>query len=172
MRIQKKPKGRPKKHGIMNSSVDKEGTAMTRRLRYGKGKSALEFDGTQRALMLETLNSAEPILMAILRAETERMKKEAEQAWPVRMSKYGESKGSKDRFTTGFRILPPSTVQAFVENSAPYAWAIRSGRGSKTPVTEGRRVAEELLWKPAKKNVKRITVEIAKRTVRRLKRVK
>ena len=110
--------------------------------------------------------------MAILRAETERLKKDAQQQWPIRMEKYGDSKGSRCQFSTGFRILPPSTVQAFVENSAPYAWAIRSGRGSKTSVREGRRVADELLWKPAKENAKKITVEIAKKTIRRLKKVK
>jgi len=143
---------------------------MTRRLKYGKGKSSIEFSGGQRDMIMEHLRSAEPILMAILSAETERLKEEAQKAWPVRMSKYGESQYSRNKFSTGFRILPPSTVQAFVENTAPYAWAIRAGRGSKTSVSEGRRVADELLWKPAKKNARKITVEIAKRTVRQLYR--
>jgi hypothetical protein len=69
-------------------------------------------------------------------------------------------------------VIPPSSIEAFVTNTAEYAWAIRVGRESKTSVPKGRKLADELLWKPAKKNADRIVLEIAKRTVRQLKKVK
>ncbi len=141
-------------------------------VKYGKGKSSLEFTGTQRALILETLRSAEPIMMLILKTEIEDLKKHSERNWLVRQKKYGKSQGSKDKHITGIRVIPPSSIEAFVTNTAEYAWAIRVGRESKTSVPKGRKLADELLWKPAKKNADRIVLEIAKRTVRQLKKVK
>lgn len=143
-----------------------------KRLKYGKGKSAIEIEGTQRALMMETLRSAEPIIMLILETEINDLKEQSERGWLVRQKKYGRSKGSKDKHTTGIRIIPPSSIEAFVANMAEYAWAIRVGQDSKTSIPKGRKIADELLWKPAKKNADRIVLEIAKRTVRQLKKVK
>lgn len=141
-------------------------------LKYGKGKSSIEIAGTQRDLIMSTLRKAEPIVMWILDAETQKLKEDSERGWLVRQSKYGRSEDSKGKHRTGLRVIPPSTIEAFVENTAEYAWAIRVGRDSKTSIPKGRKIADELLWKPAKKNADRIVMEIAKRTVRELKKVK
>ena len=141
-------------------------------VKYGKGKSAIEFSGTQRRLIMENLKKAEPIIMLILETEIEDLKENSERNWLVRQEKYGKSQGSKDKHRTGIRVIPPSTIEAFVTNTAEYAWAIRVGRESKTSVPKGRKLADELLWKPAKKNADRIVLEIAKQTVRQLKKVK
>lgn len=143
-----------------------------KRLKYGKGKSSIEIEGTQRRLIMETLRSAEPIIMLILETEVEDLKEQSEKGWLVRQPKFGESKDSKGKHTTGIRIIPPTSIEAFVANTAEYAWAIRVGQNSKTSIPKGRKIADELLWKPAKKNADRIVMEIAKRTVRQLKKVK
>ena len=127
-------------------------------VKYGKGKSAIEFSGTQRRLIMENLKKAEPIIMLILETEIEDLKENSERNWLVRQEKYGKSQRSKDKHRTGIRVIPPS--------------AIRVGRESKTSVPKGRKLADELLWKPAKKNADRIVLEIAKQTVRQLKKVK
>lgn len=142
-----------------------------KRLKYGKGKSSIEIEGTQRRLIMETLRSAEPIIMLILESEVEHLKEQSEKRWLVRQPKFGKSENSKGKHQTGVRVIPPTSIEAFVENTAEYAWAIRVGQDSKTSIPKGRKIADELLWKPARKNAERIVLEIAKRTVRQLKKV-
>ncbi len=139
-------------------------------LKFGQGKSTVTISGEQAKLITAHLKTAEPIIMSVLEKEVEKLAKNSESKWPVRMKKYGRSQNSKGKHITGFRIIPPSTVSAFVENRAPYAWAIRSGAGSETPVTEGQRVADVLLWQPAKKNVNNVLKSIVQKTISELRR--
>lgn len=64
-------------------------------VKYGKGKSAIEFSGTQRRLILETLRSAEPIIMLILESEIEDLKEHSERNWLVRQKKIWKKSGFK-----------------------------------------------------------------------------
>lgn len=142
-----------------------------KRVKIGQGKATIEFDDTVRQLVLETLRQAEPIMMMILETEVENLKNHSEKNWLVRQKKYGRSKNSKGQHETGVRIIPPSTIQAFVSNTAPYAYAIRVSPTSDSSLPVGKRLADLVLWTPAKKNIDRITLEIAKQTARALKKV-
>ena len=141
------------------------------KLKYGKGRSSIEIDGLQKEIFLATIRAADPVIIQVLEETTAKLKKQSEEQWLIRLPKYGESKGSKNKHRTGLRIIPPHTIEAFVENFAPYAWAIRIGRQSKTNLREGKRLAQEVLWGPAKKDVKKVVEEIAKQTIKRIQKL-
>jgi len=141
------------------------------KLKYGKGRGSIEIDGIQMDLILKTIRQAEPTIISILEQETEKLAKDSEDKWLVRQKKYGESKGSKYKHSTGLRIIPPYTIQAFVENTAEYAWAIKIGRESSTNLREGQRLADKVLWTPARKRVDKILQEIAIQTVKNLRKI-
>jgi hypothetical protein len=141
------------------------------KLKYGKGKSSIEIDGLQKEIFLATIRAADPVIIKVLEETTAKLKKQSEEAWLIRLPKYGESQGSKNKHRTGLRIIPPYTVEAFVENYAPYAWAIRVGRQSKSNLREGKRLAQAVLWSPAKKNAQKVVEEIAKQTIKRIKKL-
>ena len=77
------------------------------------------------------------------------------------------SQHSIDRFRTSIIISPSGDVKASVSNDAPYAWIIKMGIDSRTrggaPIflPLGTRVSNELLWKPAKKEAKKIAEVVA-----------
>jgi len=144
---------------------------MAKVLKYGKGRGSIEIDGLQRDLILETLKKAEPIILSVLEDETEKLAKSSEDNWLVRQSKYGQSKGSKFAHRTGIRILPPYTIEAFVENTAEYAWAIKIGAESETNLRRGQRLADKVLWSPAKQQADKILQRIAMETIKNLRRL-
>jgi hypothetical protein len=77
------------------------------------------------------------------------------------------SQHSIDRFRTNIIISPNGQVTASVSNDAPYAWSIKMGIDSRTrggsPIflPLGSRISNELLWKPAKKEAKKIADVVA-----------
>ena len=91
----------------------------------------------------------------------------AKQQWPVR--KKGRSRGSKNKLRKGIRITSTGQLSAYLENTAEYAWAIKVGVDTDTYLPLGKRVADELLWRPAKKQTKPIMDAVAKDIVKRLK---
>tara|TARA_R110000868_G_scaffold189732_2_gene433267 strand:+ start:4027 stop:4539 length:513 start_codon:yes stop_codon:yes gene_type:complete len=141
---------------------------MSKTIRYGKGRGSVEILGKDRDMFYQIIKDADPIIVRVLEETTERLAKQSEQQWFIRQAKYGESKGSKYMHRTGIRIIPPNTIEAFVENTAPYAWAIRVGRESSTNIRQGKRLADAVLWSPAKASVDKILKEIAEKTVKRI----
>ena len=144
---------------------------MSKVLRYGKGRGSIEIDGSQRELILGTIRAADPSIVKVLEQTTEQLAKDSEERWLVRQPKYGASKGSKGQHKTGLRIIPPYTVEAFVENTAEYAWAIKVGPDSATNIRQGRRLAGVVLWDPARRGAQKVVEAIAKETVKRLRKI-
>lgn len=78
-----------------------------------------------------------------------------------------KSKRSIDKFKTSITISPSGMVDASVSNMAEYAWAIKMGLDSKTSggspifLPLGSRISNELLWKPAKKQARKIAAVVA-----------
>ena len=142
------------------------------RIKYGHGKGSIEMTGVQKDLIESTIRSAEPIMSTILKSVVEEIANNAEKNWLVRQRKFGRSKDSKGQISTGFRVIPPNTIEAFVENTAEYAWAIKVGGTSETNIPEGRRLADVLLWTPARKQANNIVWEIARKTVRNIRKIK
>jgi hypothetical protein len=144
---------------------------MSKVLRYGKGRGLIEIDGSQRDLILGTIRAADPSIVKVLEQTTEELAKKSEERWLVRQPKYGESKGSKRLHKTGLRIIPPYTIEAFVENTAEYAWAIKVGPTSTTNIRQGRRLANVVLWSPARRGTQKVIEAIANETVKRLRKI-
>lgn len=142
---------------------------MARTIRYGKGIASIEMDSTQRDLIMATLKSAEPSVIKVLEDVTEKLAQQSEKRWLIRQPKYGDSKGSKFKHSIGLRIIPPYTIEAFVENTAPYAWAIKVGRDSTSNLREGKRLADVVLWTPARKGAQKVAEQIASETIKRIK---
>lgn len=141
-------------------------------LRYGKGKGSVEITGADRDMYLDIIRAADPIVVKVLEDTTKKLAQDSEKQWLVRQAKYGESKGSRFMHRTGIRIRPPSTIEAFVENTAPYAYAIRVGRDSDTNIRQGKRLADVVLWSPAQKSVQKVLQQIADATVKRIRGMK
>lgn len=137
-------------------------------LKFYKGSSAIIIDPDFAKIVQKSLE-ADSEIVKVLREEMEDIKRSAEKNWPVRMKKYGKSKNSREKFQLGFRIIPPNTIHAFLENTAAYAWAIRAGKGSKTTVREGLRVSDVLLVRPLKKRAKNITEKTANEFIRKVR---
>lgn len=141
-------------------------------IRYGKGRGSVELSGELKAMVQDILKEAAPAAKEALDAELGAIASQARRRWPVRQEKYGQSQDSRGRIETGIRIIPPATIEGYIANSAPYAWAIKSGRDSKTPVPRGLRVADELLWKPVRRRSKAIADRIADGLMQTAKRAK
>lgn len=141
------------------------------KLKYGKGRGSIEIDGLQKDLFLQTIRQAEPTIIKVLEDTTAELAKASERDWIVRNPKYGKSKGSKYMHSTGLRIIPPYTIEAFVENTAEYAWAIKVGRESTSNLREGKRLANEVLWSPAKKQSQNVVQKIADETVKKMRKL-
>jgi len=138
-------------------------------LRYGKGKGSIEITGAARDMYLDIIRSADSIVVKVLEDTTKKLAQDSEKQWLTRQPKYGASQGSRFMHRTGIRIIPPHTIEAFVENTAPYAYAIRVGRESSTNIRQGRRLADVVLWSPAQKSVQKVLQQIADATVKRIK---
>tara|TARA_Y100000004_G_scaffold161242_1_gene189199 strand:+ start:134 stop:628 length:495 start_codon:yes stop_codon:yes gene_type:complete len=153
---------------------------MARRIRYGKGKASIEITGPQRELFEQALREVAGETMRVLEEEIDTRMKEAKENWIVRYGKpvtnkagvttikKQESKRSVDKFTNGIRIVQGGkAIEGFFRNDAPYAFAIKPASyskrddGSASTVAEGKNLANETMWKPAKKNVNKLVKKMA-----------
>ena len=139
------------------------------RLRYGKGIGSFEFDKEMSDVITKSLES-ESQIVRVLKKEVEALAKSSESQWLIRQPKYGRSKGSKQKHRVGMRIIPPYTIEAFVENYAEYAWAIKVGRESESNIRQGKRLAAEVLWNPAKKGAEKVAKQTADQMIKKIKR--
>lgn len=142
---------------------------MARTIRYGKGRASIEMDSTQRDLIMSTIKSAEPAIVKVLEDVTDELAKKSEERWLIRQPRYGDSQGSKYMHEVGLRVIPPFTIEAYVRNTAPYAWAIKVGRQSSSNIREGKRLADVVLWQPARRGAKKVVERIADETIKRIK---
>ena len=107
----------------------------------------------------KTMAKINPITKKEIEKEIKSISTRAKSAWPIRQEKYGRSLKSRDKIQVS--MGGNQTVIGQIKNAAPYAWAIKAGKNSKTTVAPGRRIAEELLFKPAKNSAKKIGAKIA-----------
>ena len=164
---------------------------MAKRLRYGKGKASIEIDGTLKEMLEKALREVAPLTMAIIEAELEERVKHAKQNWIVRGNKpvqnrngtwrtvKQESKRSIDKFSHGIRIVDGGkAIEGFFRNQAPYAYAIRVATyskkedGTKPNVPQGRRIAEEAMWKPSKAGVPKLVKKLTDAYLKEQKKVR
>jgi len=143
---------------------------MSKVLRYGRGRGSIEVGSSQRDMIMDIVRKSDPIIVKVLEDRTEELSKNSERGWLIRQNKYGKSEGSKYKHRTGLRIIPPYTIQAFVENYSQYAWAIRVGPTSDTNLRQGRRLAEAVLWSPARRGAQKVVETIANEMVKQMRK--
>lgn len=79
-----------------------------------------------------------------------------------RIRKQPPSKRSIDKFKIGQRINQAGEIEVFLENTAPYAWAIKAGidsrgdNGKEIQKKVKKRIANELMVKPLRKNTNKL----------------
>ena len=78
------------------------------------------------------------------------------------------SENSKGKLTRHFTIQGDELIIE-IRNSAPYAWAIRAGKGSTGNTPYRKRVANELLWRPVRKSADKIAQKLAADLMREIK---
>ena len=121
--------------------------------------------------ILDLLDEIAPSTRKVFEEVTEQLMSHAQSNWPVRKR---NSKGSVNDFERGITVTSDS-VYAYVRNNAQYAWAIKSGVDSvnrdKQPliIPLGRRIAQEVLWSPARKEADRVAEALADDFAKRAK---
>ena len=98
--------------------------------------------------ILKIIDKLIPDFRKTLENEMEIIMDNARKNWLVRAK---DSKGSKDQFKVGVKLKGLKVI-GFVENLAPYAYAIRVGKKSRTNIRKGKRISVELLQKPLQKS--------------------
>ena len=136
---------------------------MGRTIKYGKGRNSVELTGEIRDWVDKAIRAAQPQAIAAIEQALEGVQDHARADWPVRAK---NSKDSRGLIKIGLRVLP-SSVEGFIENRAPYAWAIKAGRRSTTSVQPGKRIAVALIWRPLKAKADGVAKEIARRIKRK-----
>ena len=143
-------------------------------IRYGKGRSSIELTGEIKKFVEQAIRSANPEITEAMEEVLEEVQGKARREWPQRRLRSGalDPKGedSRSQIEIGFRIVPPNTLEGFILNSAPYAWAIKSGERSKTSVPTGKRGADVLLWKPIRTKADKLAKEIANKLLKKARK--
>ena len=134
--------------------------------------------------LVETLLSkALPQTREELNRSIDRIYRNAKNNWLVRQPSFYQrdgvlikrerTKGSIDKLQKGILIEGEDLV-AYVRNNAPYAWAIKIGGKSKnkagalSSIEEGRRLSNELLWKPVQRSADDVAESLANDLMRAL----
>lgn len=79
-----------------------------------------------------------------------------------RIRKQPKSKRSIDKFRMNARIIPSGEIEVFLENYAPYAFAIKAGldskgrQGKEVSKVVGKRIAKELMYSPQNKQKRKV----------------
>lgn len=80
------------------------------------------------------------------------------------------SKRSKDKLYVELAITPNFELIGIVGNKAEYAWAIRVGEDTqKTQLQQGKRLSNELLFKPVKQSSDKIASTLADEITKQIK---
>ena len=84
-----------------------------------------------------------------------------------------------DKFTQGIRIVDGgNAIEGFFRNDAEYAYAIktatysRTDDGARTKLGEGKRVADETMWNPARKAADKLASKLADAYIKEQNKVK
>lgn len=132
---------------------------MARKITTKGDNISLMLKGSGFEYVDKLLDKVAPQTKKLIEKEFEKILDNAKTEWLVREKK---SKHSKEKLKMGIRVNRNFELVATLSNSAPYAWAIKVGENSKdTIVPYGKRIADELLWKPARKITNKIAESMA-----------
>lgn len=132
--------------------------------KFRKGRASAEFSRDLDDFYAGFLDKVAPTARKVIDESLEMIEREARKDWPRR--KRG-SKGSARRFVRGYRVTAQGTIEGYLKNPAPYAWAIKFGEDSENSSGRdiiqpmGKRVAQVLLVSPLRKESRKVVQALA-----------
>jgi len=138
------------------------------------GRASVTMDKDMTAFFLGPLKKIAPNFEKEVQRAFDVIEKEAKEQWPKRQPRKiydkrtrtysfkDESQNSWNKFKRGIRLDSDGNIVVFLQNTAPYSWAIKYGKdpknkdGSRLIEPQGKKAARELLVKPMRKSSKAI----------------
>lgn len=140
---------------------------MAKPIRIKAGGTSIDMSSELSAMTEDIVNKLLPESRKELEAELTRIEREAKDRWLVREK---GSKGSREKLYVELAITPNFELIGIVGNKAEYAWAIKVGKDTQdSRLTEGRRLSNELLFKPVKKSSDKIASTLADEIAKQIK---
>jgi len=140
---------------------------MAKAIKIKAGNASIDMSGELAAITEDLVNKLLPETRRELDKELSRIEKEARDRWLVREE---NSKNSRDKLYVEMAITPNFELIGIVGNKAEYAWAIKvGGDAQKTRLSEGKRLSNELLFKPVKKSSDKIASTLADEITKQIK---
>lgn len=156
--------------------------------KFTAGKASANFSKDLQSFYTGFLDKVAPGARKVIDDTLQEIEQEAQKNWPrrqpiIRRDSEGRvvfkrevSQNSWNRFTRGFRINADGTISGFLENTAPYSWAIKFGvesvnnRGEDIIFPLGKRVGNELMVKPMRKQSKKVVDALADDLMKNVKK--
>lgn len=135
---------------------------MSRTIKIGRGRASVEMTGGLRDVMERVLSQRTYKRLADrLDQEAADLLREARAQWPVSHRKGRRPDRSKDALQSGLRLIPPHTIEAFVEidprsKAIDYAFYIKSAKVRSA----GGHAYNALLRNPARRRGKKLAKEL------------
>jgi len=140
---------------------------MAKAIKIKAGNASIDMSSELSAITEDLVNKLLPETRRELDKELSRIEKEARDRWLVREE---NSKNSRDKLYVEMAITPNFELIGIVGNKAEYAWAIKvGGDAQKTRLSEGKRLSNELLFKPVKKSSDKIASTLADEITKQIK---
>jgi hypothetical protein len=124
------------------------------------------FEYTEKLLELVA-----PQTYRLIQDEFSKILENAKKEWLVRVpdkNRGEQSRGSAKKLSMGIRLNGKGEIVAYLRNTAEYAWAIKVGKKSDTTIPKGKRLADVLLWRPARK----ASTKVVKSLMKEMDRIK
>ena len=126
------------------------------------GNATIEASPELTNLVETLLSKALPETKKQMTRSLNRVYDNAKKNWLIRAKR---SKGSINQLQKGIMIEGDDLV-GFIRNNAQYAWAIKIGEKSNTSagrssLQEGKRLSNEVLWKPIKRSADEVAESLA-----------
>ena len=140
----------------------------SKRIKIKAGNTSVDMSQELSAMTEQLVNQLLPDTRRKLEKELSEVEDEARAKWLVRKKR---SKDSKGKLYSEIYITPDFQLIGVVGNKAQYAWAIRVGEDEQnTRLQEGKRLSNELLWKPIKVKTDEIADILAEESIKQIKK--
>lgn len=141
---------------------------MARQIRFKSGNIQVNMSNEVQRGFENIVNNMLPKTRQAIDEILDRLESDARQRWLVREK---DSKGSRDKIYSEVVISPNMELKAVIGNRAEYAWAIKVGVDpQKSQLNMDRRLADGLLWSPARNASTQIAKIFAKELENLMKR--
>lgn len=139
---------------------------MAKKIKIKAGNTSVDMSPEISRMTEELVNKLLPDTRRKLEKELSDIEDEARAKWLVREKGSKDSRGklySEIMITSNFELL------GVVGNKADYAWAIRVGKDTqRSSVAKGKRLSNELLFKPVKKESDHIAEILANEIAKKI----